>query len=335
MSNKNSENIKKSDKADENTPPVDVRLRPKKWEDYVGQRKIKQNLQLIIKAAKQRNEACDHILFYGQAGLGKTTLAYIMGHEMDSNIRTTSGPTLEKTGDIAAILTNVEPGEILFIDEIHRLSKNVEEVLYPALESRQLNLIVGKGPSAKTLSIDLPPFTVVGATTKANLLSAPLRSRFGAIFKLDYYKQSDVEKIVRRSANLLDTNITDKAVEKIAEASRFTPRVANRLVKRCRDWAQVHKNGKLDEEAVKKTLEMLEIDHYGLEEVDRHLLGTIIEKFNGGPVGINSIAAALNEDTGVIEEVYEPFLIRLGFLKRTKSGRVITDEARSHIEKTN
>lgn len=332
MSVQKNEKPKKPLETDEESQPVDTKLRPKKWEDYIGQRKTKKNLKLIIKAAKQRNETCDHLLFYGQAGLGKTTLAHIIGREMETNIRTTSGPALEKTGDIAAILTNVESREILFIDEIHRLSKPVEEVLYPALESRQLNLVVGKGPSAKTLSIDLPSFTVIGATTKANLLSSPLRSRFGGIFKLDYYKKDDMQKIIKRSASLLNVDITDDAASKLAGASRFTPRVANRLVRRCRDWAQVHKDNTIDEEVVGKTLDMLEVDELGLEEVDRYLLHTIIEKFNGGPVGIKSIAASLNEDVGIIEEVYEPFLIRLGLLKRTKSGRVVTDKAYEHIE---
>lgn len=310
---------------------IDSILRPKSWRDYIGQDKVKINLQLIIKAAEERNEPCDHLLFYGQAGLGKTTLAYIIGREMKTNVRTTSGPALEKTGDIAAILTNIEPREILFIDEVHRLSKPVEEVLYPALESRKLHLVVGKGPSARTLSIDLPPFTLIAATTKANLLSAPLRSRFGAIFKLDYYTQEDIEKIIKRSAEILGVSITENAIKKLSGASRFTPRVANRLLRRSRDWAQVYKKNQIDERVVDETLNMLEVDELGLEEADRNLLRTVIKKFKGGPVGIRSLAAALNEDSGIIEDVYEPFLIRLGLLERTPNGRLATDLAYKHL----
>lgn len=311
--------------------PIDVLLRPKSWDEYIGQEKVKNNLRLIISAAKERGEPCDHLLFYGQAGLGKTTLAHIIGREMNTNIKTTSGPALEKAGDMAAVLTNIEPYEMLFIDEVHRLSRQAEEILYPALESRKLHLVVGKGPSAKTLSIDLPPFTVVAATTKANMLSAPLRSRFGAIFKLDYYTKQDIEKIISRSAKILGTPITKEAVSMLAGASRFTPRVANRLLKRCRDWAQVHKEKEINKETVRKTLAMLEIDEKGLEEADRNLMRVIIEKFGGGPVGIKSLAAALNEDEGTIEEVYEPFLIRLGLLQRTPSGRVATEIAYEHL----
>ncbi|KXB08221.1 ATP-dependent DNA helicase RuvB [candidate division MSBL1 archaeon SCGC-AAA382N08] len=314
-----------------NNQVIELVLRPKKWEEYVGQEKVKSNLNLIIKAAKEREESCDHLLFHGQAGLGKTTLAHIVAQEMEADIKTTSGPSLEKTGDMAAILTNVNPHEILFIDEIHRMNKSVEEILYPALESRSLHLVVGKGPSAKTLSIDLPPFTVVGATTKANLLSSPLRSRFGAIFRLDYYTKQDIASIIKRSAEILEIPITQKAVEKLAATSRFTPRTANRLLKRSRDWAQVHKSHQIDEEAVEKTLQMMEIDSLGLEETDRRLLKTIIEKFNGGPVGIRSLAAALSEEVGTIEEVYEPFLLQIGLLKRSSNGRVVTRDSYKHL----
>ena len=311
---------------------IEIALRPKNWDDYVGQEKTKENLKLIIKAAKQRKEPCDHLLFHGQAGLGKTTLAYIISREMNAKIRTTSGPALEKTGDMAAILTNIEPYEILFIDEVHRMNRAVEEVLYPALESRKLHLVVGKGPSAKTLSIDLPPFVVIAATTKTSLLSSPFRSRFGATFKLDYYTQKDIEKIIKRSAGILETSITNEAIKWLASASRFTPRTANRLLKRCRDWAQVHHNKKIDKDAVLKTLEMMEIDKIGLEETDRQLLKIIIDNFNGGPVGIQSLAAALNEERGTIEDVYEPFLMQIGFLKRTPNGRVATREAYKHLK---
>ncbi len=310
----------------------ELTLRPSSWSDYVGQEKIKTNLRLIIDAAKERRESCDHLLFYGQAGLGKTTLAYLVGKEMGGNIKSTSGPALEKAGDVAAILSNLEPYEILFIDEAHRINKLVEEILYPALESRKLHLIIGKGPSARTLSLDLPPFTMIAATTKADLLSAPLRSRFGATFRLDYYKNEDIEKIIQRSAKLLNLEIEKDAVKMLAATSRFTPRTANRLLKRCRDYAQVYKQAKLSAETVQKTLEMLEIDELGLEQTDRQLLEIIIKKFKGGPVGVKALAAALNEEAGTIEDIYEPFLMRLGFLHRTPLGRVATTAAYNHLK---
>jgi len=310
---------------------LEIALRPTRWEDYIGQEKVKKNLKLMMEAAKQRNESCDHILFYGQAGLGKTTLAHLIAKEMSVNIKTTSGPMLEKAGDIAAILTNLEPKEILFIDEVHRINKLVEEVLYPALENRKLHLIIGKGPSARTISLDLPPFTLIAATTKINLLSGPFRSRFGATLKLDYYQIEDIEKIIKRSSQILGVNITDKAVNRLAKASRFTPRVANRLLKRCRDYSQVHNKKVIDEEVVTETLAMLEIDELGLENTDRRLLEIIIKKFNGGPVGLKTLAAALNEEAGTIEDVYEPFLMSLGFLNRTPNGRVVTAAAYKHL----
>jgi Holliday junction DNA helicase RuvB len=312
-------------------PALENALRPANWHEYIGQENIKRNLRLIIDAARRRGEPCDHLLFYGQAGLGKTTLAYLIAKEMNTNIRVTSGPSLEKAGDIAAILTNVEPYEILFIDEAHRISKFAEEILYPALESRKLHLVVGKGPSAKTLSIDLPPFTVIAATTKVNLISGPLRSRFGATFRLDYYRNEDLEKILERSARVLGVEITKEAVAQLARASRFTPRVANRLLKRARDYAQVYKKNIIDKEVVTKTLEMLEIDHLGLDEADRRLLEVIIKKFNGGPVGLKALGAALNEDIGTIEDIYEPFLMTLGFLHRTHLGRIATPAAYNHL----
>ncbi len=313
---------------------LELTLRPSSWNDYVGQEKIKANLRLIIEAARQRNESCDHLLFYGQAGLGKTTLAYLVGKEMGANIRSTSGPALEKAGDVAAILSNLEPDDILFIDEAHRINKLIEEVLYPALETRRLHLLVGKGPSARTLSLSLPPFTVIAATTKVDLLSGPLRSRFGATFRLDYYKNEDVEKIIERSAKILNMNIKKDAVSTLAKASRFTPRTANRLLKRCRDYVQVYKIEAVDAETVKKTLEMLEIDELGLEQADRLLLEILIKKFNGGPTGLKALAAALNEETGTIEDIYEPFLMRLGFLNRTPGGRVATSAAYNHLKIT-
>lgn len=322
---------KDSQKQNTGDVTIDVALRPEGWDDYVGQEKVKDNLRLIIRAARERGESCDHLLFYGQAGLGKTTLAYLIGKEMGTNVRTTSGPALEKVGDIAAILSNVEPNEILFIDEAHRINKLAEEVLYPALESRKLHLVVGKGPSARTLSLDLPPFTVIAATTKVNLISSPLRSRFGGVFHLDYYKKEDIERIVRRSAQILGAAMEEKAIPILAAASRFTPRVANRLLKRARDYAQVHNKNVMDVRSVGKMLEMLEIDSLGLEQTDRRLLSVLINKFNGGPVGVKSLATALNEDSATLEDVIEPFLVTTGLLHRTPLGRVATPAAYDHL----
>ncbi len=312
---------------------LEIALRPKNWDEYIGQEKIKKNLQLMIKAAKKRQEPCEHLLFYGQPGLGKTTLAYIIAKEMGVTIKTASGPTLEKAGDIAAILTNLEPGEILFIDEIHRINKTVEEILYPALETRKLHLIIGKGASARIISLDLPPFTLIGATTKINLLSEALRSRFGAIFHLNYYSLEDIEKILERSSKILGIEIEAEAISLLAKSSRFTPRVANRLLKRCRDYSQIHNKNKIDKEVVRKTLEMLEIDEFGLESFDRKILETIINKFNGGPVGIKALAAALNEDPATIEDVHEPFLMNIGFIHRTPAGRIATPASYKYLKK--
>ncbi len=310
---------------------IDLALRPSNWSDYVGQEKVKRNLRVILDAAKKRGESSDHLLFYGQAGLGKTTLAHLVAKEMGSGFKVTSGPALEKMGDLAAILSNLEKGEVLFIDEAHRLNRQIEEVLYPALESRKLHLIVGKGPGARTLSLDLPPFTLIAATTRANLLSGPLRSRFGASFKLDYYDVSDIEAIIRRSANLLGLKIDNEAISAIAKASRFTPRAANRLLRRVRDYAEVNNLPEVNGDAAKKTLEMLEIDHLGLEPTDRQLLKIIIDKFHGGPVGIQTLAAALNDDQGIIEEVYEPYLMTVGMLDRTPAGRRVTPDGYKHL----
>jgi len=310
---------------------IDSLLRPTGWEDYVGQAKTKKNLKIILEAAKKRQECSDHLLFYGQAGLGKTTLAYLVSKEMNTNIKVTSGPALEKTGDIAAVLTNLEKGDVLFIDEAHRLNKTIEEVLYPAMEARKLHLMVGKGPSARMLTLDLPPFTLIAATTRMNLLSGPLRSRFGATFQLDYYENPDIEEIIKRSAKILKLKIDSAAVAAIARASRFTPRVANRLLKRVRDYAQVHEIRNIDGETARRTLEMLEIDSLGLEPHDRRLLETIIKKFKGGPVGVGTLAAAINDDRGAIEDVYEPYLMRLGLLARTPAGRVVTEAAYEHL----
>ncbi len=311
--------------------PIDSLLRPSYWQDYVGQEKIKQNLQIILEAAKKRGEACDHLLFYGQAGLGKTTLAYLAAKELDCNLKVTSGPAIEKMGDLAAILSNLENNDVLFIDEVHRLNKTIEEVLYPAMESRKLHLVIGKGPGARSVAIDLPPFTLIAATTKVHLISGPLRSRFGASFKLDFYELNDIEAIIRRSAKILNMRLSPEAVTMIARAARFTPRVANRLLKRVRDYAEVHNQPQVDLAVTSKTFDLLEIDELGLEPADRRLLEIIIRKFNGGPVGINSLAAALNDEAENIEEISEPYLMSLGFLLRTSSGRMVTPAAYQHL----
>ncbi len=311
---------------------IDLTLRPTSWDEYIGQEKIKGNLKVILEAAKNRGESSDHLLFSGPAGLGKTTLAYLVARETGGLVRTTSGPALEKTGDLAAILTNLSPGEILFIDEAHRINPMIEEVLYPAMEARKLHLVVGKGPSARTLSLDLPPFTLIAATTRENLLSTPLRSRFGATLRLGYYTTEDITKILNRSAKILNVKTTPEAMDLLARASRGTPRVANRLLRRARDFAEVHGEKVIDESAARRTLEMLEIDEAGLEPQDRKLLLTIIEKFNGGPVGINTLAAALAEERGVIEDIYEPFLMSLGFLQRSSAGRIVLPAAYRHLK---
>lgn len=310
---------------------LELTLRPTRWEEYVGQEKIKRNLRLIIDAAKNRGEPPDHLLFYGQAGLGKTTLAHLIGYETGAQVHVTAGPALERAGDIAAILSNLEPRDILFIDEAHRISKLAEEILYPAMEARRLHLMMGKGASARAFSLDLPPFTVIAATTRANLLSSPLRSRFGATFRLDYYRPEDIEQILARSAHILGITLTPDGRARLARAARFTPRTANRLLKRARDWAQVHGTGTIDGEAVDAMLTMFEIDPLGLEEADRELLRILITKWNGGPVGVKALAAAMNEDPGTIEDVYEPFLMKIGFLHRTPAGRVATRAAYLHL----
>lgn len=310
---------------------IDQALRPITWDDYVGQAKVKENLAVIIEAARRRNEAVDHLLFCGQAGLGKTTLASLVARELGMTLKTTSGPALERIADIAGILTNLEPGEILFIDEVHRVNRLIEEVLYPAMESRKLYLMVGKGPSARNVTIDLPSFTLIAATTRENLLSQPLRSRFGATFRLSYYSLDDIEAIMRRSAGILGVDISPEAVRILSLASRATPRVANRLLKRARDYAEVHGEGRVDEQVAKKTLDLLDIDERGLEPQDRRLIEVIIKKFNGGPVGLHTLAAALHEDKGVIEDIFEPFLMSVGFLQRTAAGRIALPAAYEHL----
>src|SRR3989344_5332290 len=315
---------------------VDTILRPSKWDEYIGQDKIKKSLKIIIDAAKSRGEVSDHLLFYGQAGLGKTTLAKLVSREMNSVMKITSGPAIEKMGDLASILSNLESGDVLFIDEAHRLNRMVEEVLYPAMESRKLHIIIGKGAGARTISLDIPPFTLVAATTRMDLLSEPLRSRFGGTFRLDYYDEKDIEAIIKRSASILGVGATPEAIKVLAEAARFTPRVANRLLKRARDFMQVYKEKEINESVARKTLDILEIDNLGLEAHDRMLLSIIIDKFGGGPVGLGTIAASINEDRGIVENVYEPYLLKLGLIRRTTGGRLAEPSAYSHLgKKTN
>ncbi|MBI2640965.1 MAG: Holliday junction branch migration DNA helicase RuvB [Candidatus Sungbacteria bacterium] len=310
---------------------LDTTLRPQKWSDYVGQDLLKKNLRILIDAARKRNEPLEHVLLGGPAGLGKTSMAHLIAREMQTNIRVTSGPAIERVGDLASILTNLLPGEILFIDEAHRLNKLIEEVLYPAMESRTLDIVIGKGPSARTIQIELPPFTLIAATTRIGLLSSPLRSRFGGAFRLDFYADKDIEKIIERSAGLLNIAVEARAVKLLAAASRFTPRVANRLLKRARDYAQVHGDSIVTGEVAQKTLSLLGIDASGLEPMDRRVLEVIIKKFGGGPVGLSSIAAASSEEEDTIEDVYEPYLMQLGLLERTTRGRVATERAYAHL----
>ncbi|MEK7614329.1 MAG: Holliday junction branch migration DNA helicase RuvB [Patescibacteria group bacterium] len=310
---------------------LDQTLRPNKWDEYIGQQIIKENLHILLTAAKQRNHPPEHILFYGPPGLGKTTLAHLIAHETGAQIKITSGPAIEKVGDLASILTNLSPGDILFIDEVHRLNKLVEEILYPAMESGSLDIILGKGPSARTIQLDLPPFTLIAATTRIALLSSPLRSRFsGGTFRLEFYSEDEVGKIIRRSAKILGADISPEAIGEIAKRSRFTPRTANYLLKRCRDYAQVNDKG-LSKDAVSQALKLLGIDEIGLSASDRRILSVIVEKFRGGPVGLGTIAAATSEEEATIEEVIEPYLIQLGLLERTPRGRLATPKAYEHL----
>lgn len=306
-------------------------LRPRYLREYIGQTKAKENLKIFIEAAKMRDEPLDHVLLYGPPGLGKTTLSNIIANEMEVNVRTTSGPAIERQGDLAAILTNLQQGDVLFIDEIHRLNKTVEEILYPAMEDFALDIIIGKGPSARSVRIDLPKFTLVGATTRVGLLSSPLRDRFGVISRLEYYTIDELVQIVVRTAEMLDVRIMGEAAKEIALRSRGTPRVANRLLKRVRDFAQVMSDGIITEEVTRLALEKIQVDKLGLDHIDHRLLETIIDSFNGGPVGIETLAASISEETNTIEDVYEPYLMQIGFLQRTPRGRVITKQAYSHL----
>lgn len=312
---------------------LDITLRPQSFSEYFGQEKIKRNLDILISAAKKRNEPIEHVLLYGPAGLGKTTLAHIIANEMGANIRATSGPAIEKVGDLGSILTNLNDGDILFIDEIHRLNKLIEEVLYPAMEDFKLDIIIGKGPSAKTLQLDLPRFTLIGATTRLGSISSPLRNRFGVIHRLDFYEDEEIEKIIHRSSKILSAPIDSAGARAISRSSRRTPRVANRLLKRVRDFTQVENKDIITEELSRQAFKNLEIDELGLEPTDRQILTSIIEKFGGGPVGIQTIAAATMEESETIEDVYEPYLLQIGFLARTPRGRVATKSAYKHLGK--
>lgn len=310
---------------------LDQTLRPSVWDEYIGQENIKANLKILLQAAEERSHPAEHILFYGPPGLGKTTLAHLVAHETRRQIKITSGPAIEKVGDLASILTNLAPGDIVFIDEIHRLNKMVEEVLYPAMESGVLDIIIGKGPSARTIQLELPPFTLIAATTRIALLSSPLRSRFsGGVFRLEFYNHEEIKKILARSANILGVTLDDGALDEIAKRARFTPRTANYFLKRCRDYAQVHKT-MMDKDAVKKALALLEIDELGLSASDRRVLEIVISKFNGGPVGLKTIAAATSEEEATIEEVIEPYLIQLGLLERGTRGRTVTHKGYEHL----
>ena len=311
--------------------PSEISLRPQSLDEFVGQEAIKRNLRVFIDAAKGRSDALDHVLFHGSPGLGKTSLAHIIANELQVNINSTSGPVIERPGDLAAILTSLQPKDVLFIDEVHRLNHVVEEILYPAMEDYQLDIIIGQGPSARTMKIPLPPFTLVGATTRTGLLTPPLRERFGVLLRVEFYKPEELQMIVLRSAGLLDIPIEQDGAFEIARRSRGTPRVANRILRRVRDYAQVEADGTVTLEVAKRALKMLEVDDQGLDRMDRHIMLTIIKKFSGGPIGLDTLSAAVSEEKDTLEDVYEPFLIQLGYIKRTPRGRVATKMAYNHF----
>lgn len=309
----------------------DVNLRPQSLNEYVGQTGLKENLRIFIQAAKSREESLDHVLLYGPPGLGKTTLAYILSHEMESNIRITSGPSIERSGDLAAILSTLQAGDVLFIDEIHRLPKAVEEVLYPAMEDYAIDVVVGKEASVRSIRLELPPFTLVGATTRAGDLTAPLRDRFGIVSKLEYYSHAELKQIIERTSRVMETSIDKAAINEIAKRSRGTPRIANRLFRRVRDFAQVLNDGHIDIKVAELALDRLKVDHLGLDDVDIRYLKGIIERFNGGPVGLDAIASSIQEEAMTLEDVYEPYLLQIGFINRTARGRVVTQKAYQHL----
>jgi len=310
---------------------LDQTLRPRRLDDYIGQDRVKENLRILIEAARAREEALDHVFFYGPPGLGKTTLAHVIAHEMDVGIRVTSGPAIERQGDLAAILTNLQPREVLFIDEVHRLGRAVEEILYPALEDFALDIIIGKGPSARSIRLKLPGFTLIGATTRLALVTSPLRARFGAVYRLDFYDLKAMEAIVRRSAGILKVEVDASGIHEIARRARGTPRVANRLLRRVRDYAQVRADGRIDRQVAEDALALLEVDTLGLDDLDRKLLHALIEKFEGGPVGLETLAATLSEESDTLMDVVEPYLLQKGFLERTPRGRVATRLAYEHL----
>jgi holliday junction DNA helicase RuvB len=320
-----------SSEANDNEITLEQSLRPQTLRQYIGQDQVKKSLEIFIQAAKLRKETLDHVLLYGPPGLGKTTLAVIIANEMGVNIRTTSGPAIERPGDLAAILTALEPGDVLFIDEIHRLPRTIEEVLYPAMEDFCLDIVIGKGPSARSVRLDLPPFTLVGATTRAGSLSAPLRDRFGVLSRLEYYKEDQLKNIVLRTSELFETKIDEQSAAEIARRARGTPRIANRLLRRVRDFAQVRGNGEIDLALARESLELLQVDRLGLDHIDHKLLKGIIEKFRGGPVGLDTIAASIGEESETIEDVYEPYLLQIGFLQRTPRGRMVTNQVYHHF----
>jgi len=311
--------------------PSEVSLRPSSLDEYIGQDMLKRNLQIFIEAARSRSDALDHVLFHGSPGLGKTSLAHIIANELEVAIKSTSGPVIERPGDLAAILTSLEPKDVLFIDEVHRLNHVVEEILYPAMEDYQLDIIIGQGPSARTMKIPLPPFTLVGATTRTGLLTPPLRDRFGVILRVDFYQPDDLKEIVLRSSRLLDVSLREDGAYEIARRSRGTPRIANRILRRVRDFAQVEADGVITRDVARAALQMLDVDEKGLDKMDRHIMLTIIEKFEGGPIGLDTLATAVSEEKDTLEDVYEPFLIQIGYLKRTSRGRVATQLAYDHF----